>query len=136
MKLGYLIPVVCLGLCACSTPTQTILAELAVQRGVYEVVKDDPTRADRIVEILDEVDSALVGDMLTAAPLINLVKQKINWNRLAPPDQQLVNSLLDLLQVELDKQLAKLNLPSDRVLQVRTVAGWVRETAELYDSTP
>lgn len=122
-----------LGLTACQTPTQTALAQIAVQRAVYEVIKDHPGRAERIVQIATQVEAVAGGEVAaTPAILESVIRSQIKWTELAPPDVQMVDSLITLLRVELENQFAKITVDEQKLLVVKTVASWVRQTAQLY----
>ena len=122
-----------LGLTACQTPTQTALAQIAVQRAVYEVIKDHPERAQRIVFIAEQVEDVAGGEMAaTPAVLEAFIRSQIKWTELAPPDVQMVDSLITLLRVELEAQLSQISVDAQKLLVVKTVAGWIKQTAQLY----
>jgi len=121
------------GLAACQTPTQTAVAQIAVQRAVYEVIKDHPNRAARIVRIAEQVE-AVAGTEVAATPVIleQIVRKQIKWAELSPADVQMVDTLITLLRVELENQFSKVEVDAQKLLVVKTVAGWVRQTAQLY----
>jgi len=128
-----LVSFLALGLTACQTPTQTALAQIAVQRAVYEVIKDHPERAQRIVDIATQVE-AVAGKEVAATPAIleTIIRSQIKWTELAPQDVQMVDSLITLLRVELENQLSKVEVDEQKLLVVKTVASWVKQTAQLY----
>jgi len=127
---------VMLGLAGCQTPTQTAVAQIAVQRAVYEVIKDHPGRAARIVQIAEQVEVVAGGEVAaTPAILEQIIRSQIKWTELQPADIQMVDSLITLLRVELENQFAKIDIDAQKLLVVKTVAGWVRQTALLYVPT-
>lgn len=124
---------VMLGLAGCQTPTQTAVAQIAVQRAVYEVIKDHPNRAARIVQIAEQVEAVAAGEVAsTPAILEQIIRSQIKWTELQPADVQMVDSLITLLRVELENQFAKIDVDEQKLLVVKTVAGWVKQTAQLY----
>lgn len=132
-------PIVILAACmpmlaATCAPSHLLLARLAVDRAVYEVVKGHPERPARIVEIITVVEATISNDSAAnAKAIVDAVRHEIDFDKLAPPDRSTVNTLLQLVEVELQRQLDKLMLPEeDKLLPFRTVAGWIKETATLY----
>lgn len=120
-------------LSACQTPTQTALAQIAVQRAVYEVIKDHPDRAQKIVTIATQIET-VAGDIVVASPIAleAIIRSQIEWAKLAPEDIQMIDSLITLLRVELEAQFSKITINEEKLLAVKTVVAWVKQTAQLY----
>lgn len=119
----------------CNTPTQTLTAQIAVTIGVAEVVKDRPDYAAKAVAIANDVIALADNDEAVVDAVIELVRSKIDWQKLAdesPTSVSAVNLLLAAIEVELEKRVSVGSIPEDYRVKIKTVAEWVKLAAEPY----
>lgn len=122
-----------LGFNACSTPNQTLGAQIAVMLATDQVVKNRPDRAAKAVAIADEVIALSKGDTATTVDmLIGLVRAKIDWSKLTPTEQTAVNLLLATIKTELEQRIQIGQIPADQLWRVALVAEWIKLAAAPY----
>lgn len=97
-----------------------------------KVVKGDPARADRVVEITENV-MAYAEDVahLTVDALIVAIRSEIRWNRLDMADTVMINELLELLREELTRYFGGVEIPPDMALTVNVLGEWVISAAQM-----
>lgn len=122
---------------ACSTPNQTLTAQVAVMLATDRVVKDRPDRAAKAVAIADDVLKLAGSDTAsTVSALMLVVRAKIDWNELTAVEVMSVNLLLAAIETELNNRINVGQIPADQVYKVALVASWVKLAAQPYVPTP
>jgi hypothetical protein len=119
----------------CNTPTQTLAAQIAVTLATEQVVKDHPGYAAKAVAIANDVIALADNDEAVVDAVIDLVRSKIDWQKLAdesPTSVSAVNLLLAAIEVELEKRVSVGSIPEDYRVKIKTVAEWVKLAAEPY----
>lgn len=107
-----------------------LIAQAAVVYATAKVVENNPAYGPRIAQIAGEVRSVAKGEAFgTVDILIQFVRAKIEWEKLSPADTAMVNLLLDAVRIELIARLGAVELPTDRMLVVEKVAGWIEQAA-------
>lgn len=118
-----------------SNPSGEVLAQAAVVYATAKVIENNPAYAPRIAQIAAEVRAVSAGEAATTVDMvISLARAKIDWASLSPADAALVNLLLDAVKAELTARLGAAELPTDKLLVVAKVAGWIEQAA--IASTP
>lgn len=110
-----------------------LVARIAVQYAVGKVVENNPGYAPRIAQIAAEVGAA-AGDGASASvgAVMALARAKVDFSRLSPADVALVNTLLSVVEAELEARVAGGALSGELALRVKEVAGWIEEAARWY----
>ncbi len=107
-------------------------ARLVTTYATLKVIDGDNEKADRVVEIAQEV-SRLAGDdpEVTVDLLVARIRSLIRWDRLDEADTLLVDALLLELSARLKDKLGDELIPKDARVTVQTVAEWVISAAAL-----
>lgn len=112
------------------SPSREVLAQAAVVYATAKVIENNPAYAPRIAQIAAEVRAVSSGEAATTVDMVvALARSKIDWAKLSPADTALVNLLLDAVKAELTARLGAAELPTDKLLVVAKVAGWIEQAA-------
>jgi len=110
------------------------LAEVVVRATTARVLAEHPTWTDRAVSITGSVLAVIEGDPLTSLDALEqeVVKQ-INWDKLLPEEQALLQVLISQVVEALEQRLAEEGLsdPGQYMMPVRQVLLWINQTASL-----
>lgn len=116
---------------ACVTVPDTITAKVAVQQGVLRAIGNDVEKAQRAIEIIEEVRPNVSEELITIGLLHDYVYSEINWQSLSVADAQLLIFVLSYGKTELEKRIGAGVLDPDQRESVSRVLDWSREAAEL-----
>lgn len=117
-------------------PAAIQAAKIGVQYATMKVVSkvdeaDRPARAARIRAIVTDIESTLTGEAVSLSILDVEIRRHLPQN-LKPEDQLAVNSLIQLVMVELKAQVGEGLLNENQLVQVKMVAEWVVEACGYY----
>jgi len=114
------------------------IMKLAVQVAVLRVLNSNPTYADSMIAIVEDVKTVIDAlDILDLTELEQLIKERIDWSKFEPTEKLLVDALISQVRVEIDNVIAiKLDgipTPNEDVkLIVTSFVDWVAEAAMLH----
>lgn len=105
-------------------------ARVTVMYATIKVIDEDQAKADRIVEIAEEVkEYASNVEQLTVDLLISETRAQIDWSKLDAADRLLVDTLLVELETRLKERFDGAEVPEELALTVEKVADWVINAA-------
>lgn len=113
------------------------IMKLAVQVAVLRVLNSNPTYADSMIAIVEDVKTVIdTLEILDLTELERVIKERIDWSKFQPTEKLLVEALISQVRVEIDNVIAiKLDgiptPPGDVKLIVTTFVDWVAEAALL-----
>jgi len=106
-----------------------LVAQIAVQYAVGKVIENNPSYAPRIAQIASEVGAVAGGEASTVSAVIALARAKIDFGKLSPADVTLINTLLSVVEAELEARVSAGVLSPEKAASVREVAGWIEQAA-------
>lgn len=121
--------VVAISGCATMQENET-LTRAAFEYGTLKVIDGDPDRAERVVDLMDDLIVIASGDA-TVEFLSERLRDEIDWGKLSPADTILVNAVINEVSARLQEQVGDGLLDPDQRLQVTQALGWIREAALL-----
>lgn len=104
------------------------LTRAVFEYATLKVIDGDAERADRVVDLMDDLMVLASGES-TVELLDERLREQINWSSLSPADTILVNAVLEEVRMELDRQVGDGLLDPDQQLRVIEVLTWIRNAA-------
>ena len=95
------------------TEKNPVVVKTSVQLGVIEYLKYNPTRTDRLIQIVSQVKADVeTGKYVTVTAAKQAVLNLVDFDKLVPAEKVLVMNLADALEVEANRFIT-LNIGSD-----------------------
>jgi len=114
----------------------TVVAKGAVQYATLKFIDKDSVKAAetkaRVKEIREDLDT--LGEYSTIKNITDLANATIPWDSMSPEDVIGVNTLLALIEAQIDYDISTGVLDSDQLTNVYTILLWVEAAADLYIS--
>ena len=107
-----------------------IASYIVVQQSTLRFIGDDMERAERVVEIAEQVEEYAAGTV-TVALLIDYTRAQVRWDKMSLADAALLDSLLMQLSFSLEDKMGTGELSPEDLVNVQTVVGWIKSNAEL-----
>jgi hypothetical protein len=105
-----------------------LISQLAVEAATARVIHEHPKWKASVVRITDNaiatIDGKVVSDL---ASIESYVSEQINWARLLPEEQAIVNTLIAHVRINLEDSFRANGVvkPDEQMVQVRQVLQWV-----------
>ena len=137
MIFSFLLAFALVGCSFLSRPENQPIAKMAVQYGTIrfiEAAADDRQleRAERVKAIALDIKETAAGDESTTIPALDtLIHAKVPWERLSASDIILAESLITIIEQELQVRLGQGTLTAEQQLVISDVAQWVIDAAKL-----
>ena len=103
---------------------------IVVQQSTLRFIGDDVERAERVMEIAEQVGEYTAGTV-TVALLIDYTRAQVRWDKMSLADAALLDSLLMQLSFSLEDKMGTGELSPEDLVNVQTVVGWIKSNAEL-----
>ena len=103
---------------------------IVVQQSTLRFIGDDVERAERVMEIAEQVEEYAAGTV-TVALLIDYTRAQVRWDKMSLADAALLDSLLMQLSFSLEDKMGTGELSPEDLVNVQTVVGWIKSNAEL-----
>ena len=143
MKLLYILfMLVTFFLAGCSilskitAPQNATASKLVIQIATMKAIeaKGNPkARAQKIIEMADYANSLITADSSTTMDIVaNGIKSKLDFSSMTLSDQLIATDLIDAVKHQIEKQVSAGALSPSQVVELKTVIGWIKETASLY----
>lgn len=122
-------------LSACATlhemSKSPILVQYAIKKAVRAFLGDKSQVWARSVysitgKAIEEIDKDRI---ITIPDLEYHIKKQIEWDKLYPEDQELINILIASVKLELNNMVKDNELPADTKMKIKNVLIWIRDTA-------
>ena len=103
---------------------------IVVQQSTLRFIGDDMERAERVMEIAEQVEEYAAGTV-TVALLIDYTRAQVRWDKMSLADAALLDGLLMQLSFSLEDKMGTGELSPEDLVNVQTVVGWIKSNAEL-----
>ena len=107
-----------------------VASYIVVQQSTLRFIGDDVERAERVMEIAEQVEEYAAGTV-TVALLIDYTRAQVRWDRMSLADAALLDSLLTQLSLSLEDKMGTGELSPEDLINVQTVVGWIKTNAEM-----
>lgn len=121
------------------TQENPVIVDLAVRQAVFRYIDAGATvqakqdRAARVNEVVEQIEHFLEGNPTASAQTLWLiVKSNINMNTLTPADKLLVEDILTLVELNIERSSQEVILDEPVIIQVRVLLRTLIKTAALF----
>jgi|SRR3970040_1030734 len=118
-------------------PREEVILNLVVRQAVVRALANKPDRAVRAKQIIAQARAVVSGDLdATVALAVEALRSAIKWDNLSPADKVLIEDVLALVKLEVEKHVGNgvLN-PEQRTLIVKLLQS-AEEAADLAATIP
>ena len=102
---------------------------IVVQQSTLRFIGDDVERAERVIEIAEQVEEYAAGTV-TVALLIDYTRAQVRWDKMSLADAALLDSLLMQLSISLEDKMGTGELSPEDLINVQTVVEWIKQNAQ------
>ena len=112
---------------------EALVSQLAVERATARVLHKHPEWRESIIKITGNATSLIDSDAeINLASVEEYVKGMVNWSRLMPKEQEIVEEIIAEVVKNLEDSFRAEHItePLAQMVQVRQVLVWIRSAAE------
>lgn len=113
-----------------------LVANVAIQTATMKVIEGSDDReatAERVLDIVSNVQAVVQRkEVTTVIDLDKFVRSKIRWDELEPSDILLVNTLLEVVSIELENRVIGGSLSETHIVIISNVLENISKAASVY----